>query len=207
MRTGKLFVYAIYPFDSNGNFSFVYVGSSSNPKRRIEIHVNNRQENDPQKELHELMRENGFTYQILEVTENAEAEYNWIDFFVKKTNLTVFNTRNAFTPDYHDCYRCIDGIVLKPVFVKGGVVWKLADLRKYERRYENKYPVLREEMARKGITIKTLCEMMNHADCKISVSHLSLKMVGKYDFSIEQAQKIKEILGVYLPLETLFRTE
>lgn len=61
------------------------------------------------------------------------------------------------------------------------------------------YPNLRAEMARKGITAKQLAEQIG-----ITASTFSLKMRGEYDFTMDEAIKIKAILEVNLSLETLF---
>lgn len=61
------------------------------------------------------------------------------------------------------------------------------------------YPNLKAEMARKGITAKQLAEMIG-----VTQSTFSLKMRGEYDFTFAEAVKIKDILGVDIPLEVLF---
>lgn len=86
------YVYAIYPKDENGNIAGVYVGSSENVERRIKHHLN-RMKKDPQPELHELMRTNGFTYEILEAMEDFREnykEYKWIEAMSLKYS-KVFN--------------------------------------------------------------------------------------------------------------------
>lgn len=61
------------------------------------------------------------------------------------------------------------------------------------------YPNLKAEMARKGITAKQLAELI-----EVTPSTFSLKMLGKYDFTLAEAVKIKDALGVDIPLEVLF---
>lgn len=123
-----VYVYAIYPFNENGDYAGVYVGATEKLKERLRVHRNNKQAQDKQSELHSLMREHGYTYQILEIItdyKDAHLEYDWIDFFEKQTSLKVFNTRKVYTPDYKNCTSRFSGAVGRPVFVKGGVVWSL----------------------------------------------------------------------------------
>lgn len=84
-------IYAIYVFDENGDVIGVYVGSSENVKQRILAH---RTTTKAQQELHELMRKNGFNFQLLGVIneyEEAHLEYDWVDFFTHM-GVKVFNT-------------------------------------------------------------------------------------------------------------------
>lgn len=84
------YVYAIYPKDENGNIAGVYVGSTVDIKMRINAHKNlkvKRKANDPQYELHQLMRDNGFSYEVLDtITDDCEdyKEYKWMEVLSKK---------------------------------------------------------------------------------------------------------------------------
>lgn len=58
---------------------------------------------------------------------------------------------------------------------------------------------LNAEMARKGITSAYLAKRLG-----MTPTTLSLKLNGKSELSLKQAVQIKVILGVDIPLETLF---
>ena len=58
---------------------------------------------------------------------------------------------------------------------------------------------LNAEMARKGITSAYLAKELG-----LTPTTLSLKLNGKSEISLKQAVRIKAILGVDIPLETLF---
>lgn len=62
------------------------------------------------------------------------------------------------------------------------------------------YPNLNAEMARLGITRKELAQKINMAEAT-----LSFKMNGKTKFTFDEILKIKEMLGVDIPLEELFK--
>lgn len=86
--------YAIFPYDEKGNVAGVYVGSSCNVANRIAVHRATKHNKDAQKELHELMRNNG--YEVVELfTMNklgdSYIEYMWIDIFIKYSKYKVFN--------------------------------------------------------------------------------------------------------------------
>lgn len=61
------------------------------------------------------------------------------------------------------------------------------------------YPTLRAEMARKGINAKQLA-----AGTGIKYGTLNNKLRGERDFTINEGMMVKEVLGVTMPLETLF---
>lgn len=61
------------------------------------------------------------------------------------------------------------------------------------------YPNLKAELSRKGMNLTELAEKMG-----ITLGTLSLKMNGKSDFTYPEAVRIKQILGVDIPLEVLF---
>lgn len=80
------YVYAIYPFDKDKHIAGVYVGSSYDVEKRIKLHKCNHR-NDPQAELHALMRVNGFDYEVLDTMNGSEEfykEYKWIEILSKR---------------------------------------------------------------------------------------------------------------------------
>lgn len=85
-------IYAILPYGSDGKIAGVYVGVTKNIKTRMANHLYDY--SSLQTELHNLMRENGFSYLVLGEAphyRDGYLEYDWIDFFLKRTNLRVFN--------------------------------------------------------------------------------------------------------------------
>lgn len=124
---GPDYVYAIYPFDESGNIAGVYVGLTHNLKRRLKAHQFG--ENPSQAEFHSFMRQYGFAFQVLEIIENyadRHLEYDWIDFFEKKTNLRIFNSkRGCFGADCENINGKSIGAIGNPVFAGGGVLWQL----------------------------------------------------------------------------------
>lgn len=89
-------VYAIFPHGENGNTVGVYVGASAKPIERIRNHENSASEETPlTKELHRLMRENGFHYFILDEIKSHKdknREYEFIQMFMS-IQMKVFNTK------------------------------------------------------------------------------------------------------------------
>lgn len=89
-------IYAIFPHDKNGNTVGVYVGASARPEERIKNHAwENRKEPPLAEELHQLMRENGFHYFILDemkTYKDKNREYEWVQMFMS-IQMKVFNTR------------------------------------------------------------------------------------------------------------------
>ena len=89
-------VYLIFPYDEDGIIAGVYVGSSCSVSWRIAEHyyaTENRQDN--QKELHKLMRDNGFTYLVVDKIKSLHesfTEYDWVDYFAKNHNIKIFNS-------------------------------------------------------------------------------------------------------------------
>lgn len=61
------------------------------------------------------------------------------------------------------------------------------------------YPNLKAEMARGKFTLEYVSKKLG-----ISISTLSQKLQGKYPITLAEAKKIKEIIGVDIPLEILF---
>lgn len=87
-------VYVLFPHNDEGMIAGVYVGSSENVKERIRGHKNTHDGHGKQDELHNLMRRNGYTYFVVdEISEWRESyiEFDWMDYFIKCTNLPVFN--------------------------------------------------------------------------------------------------------------------
>ena len=86
--------YAIFPYDENGDIAGVYVGSSCNVTKRVNGHMATKTNNDAQKELHELMRKNGYGVVELYVAykrNDSFKEYMWMDIFIKYSKYKVFN--------------------------------------------------------------------------------------------------------------------
>lgn len=100
-------IYAIYPKDEQGNIVGVYVGSTSRPlEKRIRGHLCCASECPKQKMLHELMKKNGYILQKLEVFnkfQDRHLEYDWVDYFIKKTDLEIFNTTMMTNQNYKNC--------------------------------------------------------------------------------------------------------
>lgn len=87
-------VYALFPYDENGDVAGVYVGSTHDPEERMRIHKNTPKGHGKQDDLHELMRRNGFFYVVVDEyshCSNSHIEFDWLDYFLKRTNLRVFN--------------------------------------------------------------------------------------------------------------------
>lgn len=64
------------------------------------------------------------------------------------------------------------------------------------------YPNLRAEMARKKITGAEIAKQIG-----ITNSTFSQKFNGKFDFSLEEAQRIKKALGTDMSIEDLFEPD
>ena len=64
------------------------------------------------------------------------------------------------------------------------------------------YPNLRAELARKGWTLQQLADLI-----QIKVETLKKKLQGYSDLKFSEARKIKDVLGVDIPLEVLFAKE
>ena len=61
------------------------------------------------------------------------------------------------------------------------------------------FPNLKAELARKGMTLTELAEKTG-----MSLQKLSGRMNGKNEFTYSETIRIKQALGVDIPLETLF---
>lgn len=62
------------------------------------------------------------------------------------------------------------------------------------------YPNVRAELARKGLTQEKVAERMGIAD-----GTLSGKLNGRYQFTLNEARRLKEILETDIPIEELFK--
>lgn len=63
------------------------------------------------------------------------------------------------------------------------------------------YPNLRAEIARKNLTMAEVADAIG-----LSVTHFSLKMNGKYGFTLAEAFAIKKFLNTKLSIDVLFQT-
>lgn len=61
------------------------------------------------------------------------------------------------------------------------------------------YKNARAEMVRRGLRLEDVAKQMEK-----SISTLSLKLNGKFPFTLNEAKQFKEIVGSELPLEVLF---
>ncbi len=61
------------------------------------------------------------------------------------------------------------------------------------------FPNLRAEFTRHNLTMGMVAEAVG-----ISITHFSLKMNGKYAFTLKEAMAIKKFLKTEMPLEELF---
>ena len=69
------------------------------------------------------------------------------------------------------------------------------------------FPNLRAEMARKNITVRKLHALLNESGVKISLSQLSMKLSGKYNLTLPEADAIRAVIDVDIPLDVLFAKE
>jgi transcriptional regulator with XRE-family HTH domain len=63
------------------------------------------------------------------------------------------------------------------------------------------FPNLRAEIARKNLTMAEVADAIG-----LSVTHFSLKMNGKYGFTLAEAFAIKKFLNTKLSIDVLFQT-
>ena len=61
------------------------------------------------------------------------------------------------------------------------------------------YPNIKAEMARRNITMKKLAE-----DLGMRLATLSDKMNGKYEFNLDEINRIKTAIGVDMSIDELF---
>lgn len=90
--------YLIIIYDITGTVpEGLYVGSAHDVTRRIQNHLHNYTDST-QKKLHQLMRFRKYSVHVLDDSSN---EYDWIDFFKKKSSVPVFNVRTTKDADWH----------------------------------------------------------------------------------------------------------
>lgn len=66
------------------------------------------------------------------------------------------------------------------------------------------FPNLKAELARAGITLRELANRLNERGVKIALSTLSQKMNGKFQFTLDEAEAIRGVIGTDQTLEVLF---
>ena len=64
------------------------------------------------------------------------------------------------------------------------------------------YPNVRAEFARKKLTLEAVSEQMG-----ITIGTLSAKLRGLYPLTLNEAKKIKEIIGTNMTIDDLFEIE
>lgn len=64
------------------------------------------------------------------------------------------------------------------------------------------YPNLRAEIARLGLTMADVAQAIG-----VSTTHFSLKMTGKFGFTLAEAFAIKKFLKTKLSIDELFQTQ
>lgn len=68
------------------------------------------------------------------------------------------------------------------------------------------YPNLRAEITRRNLTMAEVVEgILKESGVQISITHFSLKMNGKYGFTLEEAFAIKKFLKTKLSIDELFQ--
>ena len=69
------------------------------------------------------------------------------------------------------------------------------------------YPNIRAEMARKGLIQQDIVNELQKRGFTMVVPTFSAKLNKKFEFTFAEAVAIKDILGVEMPLEELFKVE
>lgn len=68
------------------------------------------------------------------------------------------------------------------------------------------FPNLRAEITRRNLTMAEVVEgIWKESGVQISVTHFSLKMNGKYPFTLDEAFAIKKFLKAKVSIDTLFQ--
>lgn len=169
-------VYAIYPRDEQGNVAGVYVGSANDVNARFIGHM---ADHKCQKELHDMMRHNGFTFQILGVEngyDETHLEYDWVDFF-KKSGAHVFN---QFIKGGNADVVCSG--FSKPIWNGQGVVWEVKPREKKNRRPFTDF--VREH----GMTLWEVSSKLG-----MSTSLIYQRLYGEYSFTDEEVAVLKSL--------------
>lgn len=182
-------VYAIFPFDEDGEIAGVYIGSSQNPLTRVRNHRNTKDGHGKQDTLHELMRKNGFTYIFVDdikTFKDAHVEYDWIDYFIKQTNLTVFNNADNLCQAN---WTKISKEKLRIPVLKASWI----------ERKDIVYPNIKAELERQDTRIVDLSQTLG-----IELFALMKRLRGYRPISVAEAVLIKSALGVKTPIEVLF---
>ena len=132
-------VYVIYPLNDACEIAGAYVGMTRDVYARMLLHLQNRAKGN-QSELHEMMRDNGFYYQILGDVKNMDdvhLEADWIAFFekegVKTYNYAKIKGNKTSRGEYKggDSSNLIQMVdnrcrrVIVPCWGGSGVVWRL----------------------------------------------------------------------------------
>ena len=170
-------VYAIYPYSDQGGVAGVYVGSAHDVHSRFKGHLTSK---TGQTELHDLMRRNGFTFQLLGTIKDyseSNLEYDWIDFF-KKSGANVFNAyiREGNSKNVYSKFS-------KPFWNGQSVVWTLKPKERIT------HPRTFTQFVReRGMTLW-------HVSYSIGLSPSSLynRLNGIYTFTDEQLEGLKAL--------------
>lgn len=68
------------------------------------------------------------------------------------------------------------------------------------------YPNLRAEISKRGLTFADVVAGISaESGVKISITHFSLKMCGKYSFTLKEAFAIKKLLKSRMSIDVLFQ--
>lgn len=183
------YVYAIYPYDSEGNFAGVYVGQSEDVEKRITGHIYTSS-HSAQDELHQLMKENGFEYEVLDVIRGEyelDIEYKWINHFSTFKGLQVFNARR----------------MEKEILVMD----RYRRVHRKRGRGELIFPNLEAELVRIGV--KKENDARKGVDLiAAEISNFDEKRKGKVPFTLDDMRmiqkSIKEWTGQELTLDHIF---
>lgn len=182
-------VYALFPLNEKCDVAGVYIGSTENPKVRLKCHRNNKRKNDSQSELHDLMRANGYSFIVLDEIETPNEnhiEYDWVDYFLKKTSLRVFNN----ITDVCDANWTRINIEPKRIPL---IIPELSE------GFKISYPMLKAIMKEKKLSLTELS-----AKTGIRYNTLSEKLRGNSVVYLNEALAIKQAVGTDIPLEVLF---
>ncbi|MBR4904839.1 MAG: helix-turn-helix domain-containing protein [Selenomonadaceae bacterium] len=184
-------VYGVIYVITNLLTGMKYVGQTTRSvKVRFEEHIR-RKDTLIGQNMHICGREN-FTIEVLEECKTQEelnaCEISWIArfncIFPYGYNITAGGAHK------HSKVRAKRGSKQNVLLEK-----KFHTCRKW-----NAYPILEAELQKRFITDAKLADVLS-----LKKAEVARKMKGKHNFSLEQMSKIKEFLGVDIPLEELFR--